>query len=177
MSVKSRGSNPRLSDTSLSALTMLLFAIRTMPAAAWSGPTPEPNTDIAQHRFHRVHVGVQFAAAEVVAVHPSQPEIRVGRGRIPATHAVGGRTGYRACRTRSDVQLPEIVDPGHRAAAVTDLDDVDNRHHDRVARRLGIAFDPVVGHDLDVALIDERALRRRAADVQGDHVPVADQPA
>ena len=137
----------------------------------------EPATDIAQHRFHGSHVRVQFAAAEVVAVHPSQPEIRVGGGRVPAAHTVGCRTGHSACRTRSDVQLAEFVDPGYRTAAVADLDHVDDRHHDRVARRPAVAPDPVVGHDLDVALIDERALCRGAADVEGDNIPVADQRA
>ena len=49
ISVKSRGSNPRLTETSLSALTMLLLAMRTMPRAASSASTPsrDPTASIA----------------------------------------------------------------------------------------------------------------------------------
>ena len=73
------------------------------------------------------------------------------------------------------MQLAVIVDPGDRAAAIADLDQIDDRHHDRIARRCPVALDPVVGHDLDPAVLDQRAFRRRAANVEREHVGLADQ--
>ena len=55
-SVKSRGSYPRLTETSLSALIMLLLAIRTTPRAASVASTPSFERDLAERTVDRIHV-------------------------------------------------------------------------------------------------------------------------
>ena len=75
------------------------------------------------------------------------------------------------------MQFPEGVDPGDGAAAIADLDNVDDRHHDGVARREAAPLDPIVGHDLDVAAFDQRAFGRSAADVERQNVGLADDSA
>ena len=91
--------------------------------------------------------------------------------------AVRRRSRHGAGRAGPDVELAEVVDPGDAAAALADLDEVDDRHQDRVAGRHAAALDPVVGDDLELATLDQRALRGRPADVERKHVGLADQPA
>ena len=174
-SVKSRGSWPRLSETSFSALTMLLLAMRMMPRAASSASTPSFSPTAVDAPLRRLHVGGDLAAAEIVLVDAAEPEIGVGGGGLGAAAAIGGGAGHRAGRLRADMQLAEIVDPGDRAAAIADLDQVDHRHHDRIAGRGAVALDPVVGLDLDLAVLDQRAFCGGAADVEREHVRLADQ--
>ena len=145
------------------------------PARRVRGRAAEPLGHPAEGAVHRVHVRVR-AAAEERRVDPPEREVRVGRRRVLPALAVGGGPRRGARGLRADVQLAEVVDPGDAAAAVADLDEVDDRHHDRVARGAAVALDPVVGHHLHVAALDQRALRRRAADVEREHVRLADQP-
>jgi hypothetical protein len=137
------------------------------------------DAELLAHRRDRLlggrHVRNDLAAAEIVLVDAPEPEIGVCRRRLVATLAIGGRPGHGACRLRTDMQLAEIVDPGDRAAAIADLDQVDHRHHDRIAGRDAVALDPVIGLDLHLAVLDQRALRRRAADVERNDVLLADQ--
>ena len=116
---------------------------------------PEPLRDRTERVVHGRHVGLDLAAAEEVLVDAAEREIGVGRRRLGAPTPVGRRAGHRAGGLRPDAQLAEVVDPGDAAAAVADLDEIDDRHHDRVARRRAISPDPVVGHDLDVAALDQ----------------------
>ena len=135
----------------------------------------ELGSDGLDCRACRAHVGIDRAAAEIVLVDPPEPQIGVGRRRIGPALAVGRRPRQRTGRLRADMQLAEIVDPGDRAAAIADLDQVDHRNHDRIAGRRAVALDPVVGHDLDLAVLDQRALSRRAADVECKHIGLSDQ--
>ena len=139
-------------------------------------PDVEPPRDEVESRGDGLHVGVELTAAEVVRIDAPEREVGVGRRGLGAPARVRGRAGNRAGRLRSDVKLPEVVDPGDAAAAAADLDQIDDRHHDRIAGGLPAAFDPVVGHDLHTPSLDEGALGGRAADVQREHVRVADQP-
>ena len=122
------------------------------------------------------HVGLQFTAAKIIRINPSQGEVRVGRRRVVPAAAVGGRTGDGAGRARTDVQLAELVDPGDASASLADLDHVDHRHHRRIAGRGRAAFDPVVRHDPDLPALDQRALRGGPADVEREDVGLIDQP-
>ena len=74
---------------------------------------------------------------------------------------------------RSD---PGRIDPGDRAAAGADLDDVHHRHLDRVARERRRALDVVLAAHAHLAALDERGLRGGAADVERDQVRLADEP-
>ncbi len=78
---------------------------------------------------------------------------------------------------RADMQLTEIIDPGDRSAAIADLDQIDHRHHDRVAGGLTVALDPVIGLDRDLIVFDQRAFGGGAADVERQDVRLADDPA
>ena len=90
---------------------MLLLAMRTMPRAAESASIPS-RLPIAFDCFAcRVHVGGQFAAAEIVAVDSAEPQICVGCGGVNAAVSVGGGTRYGTGGLGADMQLSELIDP------------------------------------------------------------------
>src|SRR5207248_3621554 len=101
-----------------------------------------------------VHVERDLAAEEVVRVETAEDDVGVGHGRLDAAAAIadGPRIGARALRPYP--QQPAGVDPGDRAAAGADLDEVDDRRADGVARereaadaRRRVAADLVVLRD------------------------------
>ena len=149
--------------------------MRMTPRAASSRVDAELFADGRHRRLGRLHVGDDFAAAEIIPVDPAEPEIGVGRRRLFAAAAIGGRPRNRARRLRADMQLAEIVDPGDRAAAVADLNEIDHGNHDRVAGGSAVALDPVVGLDRDLAVLDQRTFGRGAADVERQHIQLAYQ--
>ncbi|GAB5460417.1 MAG: hypothetical protein HoeaKO_05080 [Hoeflea alexandrii] len=75
---------------------------------------------------------------------------------------------------RADMQLGVVIDPGDGAAAIADFDQVDHRHHDRITRRGTIALNPIIGHDFDLAILDQRAFGSRPADIKRQHIVLAD---
>ena len=91
--------------------------------------------DGRERRSRPVDVERDLAAEEVVRVDASGDHVRVGHRRLRAAPPVAGRPGLGAGAARSDLERAGRVDPGDRAAAGADLDDVDDRHLDRVARR------------------------------------------
>ena len=88
----------------------------------------------------------------------------VGRGGLGAALAVAGRAGIGAGALRADAQHAAVVDPGDRAAARADRDDVEHRRADRQAVDLAFRGErgPSVLHQADVG--------RGAAHVEGDEV-------
>ncbi len=116
----------------------------------------------------------QAPAEEVVRVDHARHQLRVGDRRRRAALAVarGPRVGARAARP--DVQAAGVVDPGDRAAARADLDDVGDGHVGRIARALRRPLELVLRRDLRLAVLDQRALGGRAADVEVDDVALAD---
>src|SRR2546427_582942 len=66
----------------------------------------------------------------------SSREIRVGDGGLRAAATIADRPRLGACALRADLQGADIVDPGDAAPARADFDDVDHRHHHRVAARV-----------------------------------------
>ena len=70
---------------------------------------------------------------ETFAVEPAEQEIGVGHDRIGRALAVGGGAGIGARAFRSDMDAADRIDPGDRAAARTDLDDVDDGKLHRLA--------------------------------------------
>ena len=123
----------------------------------------------------RRHIRHHLAAAEIVTVDPAEPEVGIGRRRIHPAAPVSCRTRLCPGRLRPDMQFAEIIDPGDGAAAVADLDQIDHRHHHRIAGRGAGALDPVIGLDPHRAALDQRAFRGGAADVDGQHIGFADQ--
>ena len=107
---------------------------------------------------------------------PSQRLASVVVASVPPA-PVGRRARHRACGARPHPQLAEVVDPGDGAAAVADLHQIDHRHHDRIAGRGTAPPDPVVGLDAHARVLDQRALGGGAADIEREHVGLADQPA
>src|SRR2546430_9203895 len=67
-------------------------------------------------------------------VEVAEDEIGVGHGRLVAAPAVARRTGIGAGRIGADLEQPEGIDPGDRAAARPDFDHLD--HRDRKSTRL-----------------------------------------
>ena len=118
-------------------------------------------------------VELQLAAEEAVGVEPAEHQIGVGHRRLGAAAAVADRARRRAGAARADVQAALRVEPGDRAAAGADLDDVDHRRLDRKA--LHVAADVVDRLDREAAVLDQRALRGGAAHVEGDDVLEAER--
>ena len=117
-----------------------------------------------------VHTHRDLAAEEVVGGDASCYQVGVGDGGLGAALAVAGRTGDRPGALRADLQRAAVIDPRDAAAAGADLDDVDDRGLDRVAGVVLVALDPVLGGDLDDAVVDEGALGCGPADVEGDQI-------
>ena len=121
-------------------------------------------------------VGVQrHAPADQAAVgaQPAQHHLRVGRGGLGAAAAVAGRSRIGAGRLRPDAVDAAVVDMGDGAAAGADGVDIDHRDHGLVVADLGIEQ---VAHP-EPAVRRHADIRRRAADVEGEHIVVAGHPA
>ena len=104
------------------------------------------------------------AAEERAGPDGADHDMRVGRRGLGAALAVAGRPGIGAGALRADAQHAAIVDPGDRAAAGADRDDVEHRRADRQAVDLAFRGErrPSVLHQADVG--------RGAAHVEGDQV-------
>ena len=124
----------------------------------------------AQGRAHGVQVDLHV---EVLRRKPARYQVRVRRRRLRAALAVGHRAGQRARALGADLERACLVYPRYRAAAVAYLHNVHDRGHDGIARVALVLFDIIRGRDLDLTVVYERAFRRRAADVEGDDVPLA----
>ena len=109
-----------------------------------------------------------LAAEEISGIEPAQHQIGVGHRRLGAAAAVAGRAGHRARAARPDIEAVLVVEPGDRAAADADLENVDDVAADREAR-IGPA-DMIDRFHRVAAALDHRAFRRRAAHVEGDQI-------
>ena len=116
-----------------------------------------------------------LAAEEVSGIEPAEHEIGVGDGRLGAAAPVAGRPGHRAGAARPDIEAALIVEPGDRAAADADFENVDHVAADREAR-IGPA-DVIDRFDGIAAALDHRAFRRGAAHVEGDEIVDTEQMA
>ena len=96
-------------------------------------------------------------------IRPSS-EVRVGDRRLLAALAVAHGTGHGAGALRADAERAELVDPRDRPAAGADRLDVDHRHHDGPATHV-----PDRTRD-GVALVHDRGVGARAADVERDEI-------
>jgi hypothetical protein len=117
------------------------------------------------------------AFEEVVGLDPSGDYVRVGHGRLRSAPAVAGRAGIGARALRADLQRTGGIEPGDRAAARADLDDIDHRNLDGVAGEGRSALEVVVARQADRAALDEGGLRGRVADVERDEVRLGVRPA
>ena len=116
-----------------------------------------------------------LAAEEVSGIEPAQHEVGVGDGRFGAAAPVAGRPGHRAGAARPDIKTALVVEPGDRAAADADFENVDHVAADREARiRPADVIDRFHGV---AAALDHRAFRRGAAHVERDEVIDTEQMA
>ena len=77
--------------------------------------------------FHRRHVRRDGAADEALRVNAAGQQVGVGGGGGDAAATISHRARLRPGALRADMQTAGGVDPGDAAAAVADLDDVDDR--------------------------------------------------
>ena len=151
ISVVSRGSMPRLTETARTASDMAPSAMVVIPSAASTVPSPSRSPIAADRGLGERAVELHVAAEEARAVEAAEHEIGVGHRRRLAAAAVAGRARIGARAHRPDMQAAAVVAPGERAAAGADLDDVDHRQLHRLAGEL------VADH---VAFLDRRDARR-----------------
>ena len=120
----------------------------------------DPGLDGPAGRF-----GVEFhaAAQEVVRIEVSEDQVGIGDGRLGPAQAVADRARVRPGRLRSDLEQPELVDPGYRTSPRPDLDHLDHRHLHRQTRALPEPVPPV---DLEV-VSDRRTPVRNDAQLGG----------
>ncbi len=121
------------------------------------------------------------AAGEPARVEEAEQQVGVGDGRPIVAAAVAGRPGIGAGGFRPDQQQAAWVHGGQRAAARSDLGDVDRRHLEEIAAALDEAAgrahalaELVFGGQRRHAVVDDRRLGGRAAHVEHDDVAVAD---
>ena len=73
------------------------------------------------------------------------------------------------------MKFGKVVDPSDGTAAITDLDQIDHWHHDRIACGFAVAFNPVVRGDPHLAIFDQRTLGCGAADIKCYDIWLSDQ--
>ena len=119
----------------------------------------------------------QLATDEIAGVEIAEDEIRVSHRRPFAAAAVAGWTGHRPGALRADAQHAAGVDPRERAAAGTDLGDIDGRDANQMPAALDepaalaqSAAHLVLRRERERAALDDRRLRGGAAHVEGDQV-------
>ena len=104
-----------------------------------------------------------------IGAEPAEHHLSVGRCGLAAAAAVAGRPRIGARRLRADAVDAAVVDIGDGAAARPDGVDIDHRDHGLIVADLGIEQvahpERAAGGDPDV--------RRRAADIEREHVVVA----
>ena len=139
---------------------------------------PVSHADRAGHAFpdrrgSGVAVELEPAAQEHPGADPPEHQVGVGHRGLGAAAAEGDRAGIGPRALRPDTEPPAGVDPGDRAAAGADLDDVDHRTPDREA---GVVPADEIGRaQPERAALDDRAFRRGAAHVEGDQVRNAER--
>ena len=146
------------------------------------GEPERPGAALLDRPLGTVDVEADLAAEEVPRVQPAEHEVRVRDRRLGAAAAVADRPRVGARALRPDAQEAARVDPGDRAAAGADLDEVDDGRPYRVARE-GHAADPGARMAADVvvlrhrraAVLDQADLRGRAAHVEGEDVRTAER--
>ena len=109
------------------------------------------------------------AAEKIFRIDAPGDQIGIGHRRLRAAFAVTSRARRGARAMRPDFQAAGGIDPGDAAAAVADLDDIDDRKHHRMARN--ITADVVAAGDLGMKIFDQARLRRRAAHVERNDMP------
>ena len=169
VSMKSRTSRPRLTDTWRRALAWFQAEISRMPVAHRSSSRPKPSgqgTDAAPGRLDVE----RDLAAEQVRGDAAEHDVGVGDGRLGAALAVAERAGVGAGRLRPDLERALGRDPGDRAATGADRDDVDHRD------LAGVGADRALGGQGGLAVEHDRDVGRRAAAVAGEHPVEAGPP-
>ena len=164
-------------------MTIAAFAISTIPFAASTTSSPSgaaQRSSIARARA--VDVEADLAAEEVAGL--SRPSTRFASVTVGSVAAapVAGRPRVGARALRPDAQEAARVDPGDRAAARADLDEVDDRRPHRVAGErhaadpgARVAADVVVLRHRRLAALDQPDLRGRPAHVEGEDVRPAER--
>ena len=94
----------------------------------------------------------------------AEDHVAIGHGRARAAAAVAGRPRIGARALRADMHAAAFVDPGNRAAAGADRDDVDVRAAHRIAVQQRI-----VAH-FGLAVADQRHVEAGTPHVAGDRV-------
>ena len=117
---------------------MLVLTICTIPSAACSSVRPVATAIRVDRRRARHRRRAASAAEEVVGVDAAEHDVRVGDGRLGAALAVADGRGVGARALRADAQRAARVEPGDRAAAGADREDLDHRreHRPAVGRRV-----------------------------------------
>ena len=160
------------------APAMITVAIARMPSAisidAVASRIAERLGDaFCDRRARGLGIEREFAAEEALGIEPAEHEIGVGDGRLGAAAAVADRPRRRAGALRTDMQALLLIEPGDRAAARADLDDVDHRRLDRKA--FHVAAGVIDRIDGEAAVLDQRAFGRRAAHVESDDIVEAER--
>ena len=141
---------------------MAAFAISTIPLAASVTDSPKRlRAALLDRASGALHVEPDLAAEEVRRVEAAEHDVRVRDGRLDTAAAVADRPRVGTGALRADPEEATGVDPGDRAAACADLDEVDDRRPHRVAGErhpadpgAGVASDVVVLRDRRPAVLD-----------------------
>ena len=169
VSMKSRTSRPRLTDTWRSALAWFQAEISRMPVAHRDSSSPSRAARYTDAVPRRLDVERDLAA-EQVRGDAAEHEVGVGDGGLGAALAVAERAGVGAGRLRPHLQGALGGDPGDRAPTRAHRDDVDHRD------LAGVGADRALGGQRGLAVEHDRDVGRGAAAVAGEHLVEAGPP-
>ena len=118
-------------------------------------------------------VELDRAAREPTRIQEAEDHVGVGDRGLGAAEVVAERARRRARALRADLQAAARIDPHERASARADFGEVDRGHAQKVAgarEQARAVHDPaadlVLGRAADLAVFDDRRLRRGAAHVE-----------
>ena len=148
---------------------MFALAIRSTPSAASSTLRPERLCDPPLDRLARpIDVELHPPFQEEVVRDAPEHELRVRIRRLPAPLPVTGGAGVGARALRPAPRVAGGIEPGDRAAAGADRDDVDRREADRHA-----PLEVEGPRQLRLSVPDDGDVRARAAHVEAHDVAPA----
>src|SRR4030095_4569227 len=118
--------------------------------------------------MHGIPVRLEFAARKAGPIDAPAQQVCIRRRRLCPPTSIRDRPRNCARAFGSDVELEASVYPGNAATAVATFADLTDRTLDGRARAAATALDVIVRRDPHGAAFDQRAFRRRAADIESD---------
>ena len=164
---------PLLDDMGARSLRHILVHDRMNTPGSLDRAETHRRAQFCQGRLGSLPIEAHPTAQKIARVQIAQKKIGVGHGRPLAATPIAGRTRCRPGAVRADLQQPELINLGNRAATGPDLHHVDDR---RLDRQPGAGLETMHARrfhrrcDIGATILDQTGLGSRPTHVEGQHV-------